>query len=109
MPVTGQDATADGLKAILAGDQCMTVYKAVKTEAAAAAAAAIALLKGATPDTAGATVHDGTGNRDVPAVLATPVAIYKDSVKDVIADKFVKKEDVCTADLAKACTDAGIV
>ena len=30
VPVTGQDATPEGLKNILAGDQCMTVYKAVK-------------------------------------------------------------------------------
>ena len=33
IPVTGQDATPDGLKNILAGDQCMTVYKAVPKEA----------------------------------------------------------------------------
>ena len=42
VPVTGQDATVDGLRNILTGDQCMTVYKPVKAEAAAAAAAAIA-------------------------------------------------------------------
>ena len=30
VPVTGQDATAQGLQNILAGDQCMTVYKAVQ-------------------------------------------------------------------------------
>ena len=29
IPVTGQDATAQGVQNILAGDQCMTVYKAV--------------------------------------------------------------------------------
>ena len=41
VPVTGQDATVDGLRNILTGDQCMTVYKPVKAEADAAAAAAI--------------------------------------------------------------------
>ncbi len=30
VPVTGQDATPQGLQNILAGDQCMTVYKAIK-------------------------------------------------------------------------------
>ena len=39
IPVTGQDATAQGIQNILAGDQCMTVYKAVKKEADAAAEA----------------------------------------------------------------------
>jgi D-xylose transport system substrate-binding protein len=43
VPVTGQDATDQGLQNILAGDQCMTVYKAVKKEADAAAALAVAL------------------------------------------------------------------
>jgi spore maturation protein CgeB len=40
VPVTGQDATVQGLQNILAGDQCMTVYKAVKKEADAASALA---------------------------------------------------------------------
>ena len=48
VPVTGQDATVQGLQNILAGDQCMTVYKAVKKEADAAAELAIALAKGET-------------------------------------------------------------
>ena len=39
IPVTGQDATLQGIQNILAGDQCMTVYKAVKKEADAASAA----------------------------------------------------------------------
>src|SRR3954453_15201122 len=37
LPVTGQDATLQGLQNILTGDQCMTVYKAIKAEADAAA------------------------------------------------------------------------
>jgi D-xylose transport system substrate-binding protein len=107
IPVTGQDATPEGLQNILAGDQCMTVYKAVKDEAKAASDAAIALIKGEQPATTG-TVRDDTGGRDVPSVLATPVAIYKDNVKQVIDDGFVKATDVCTPALAQACTDAGI-
>ena len=39
IPTTGQDATAEGLQRVLLGTQCMTVYKAVKKEADAAAAA----------------------------------------------------------------------
>ena len=35
IPVTGQDATVQGLQNILAGDQCMTVFKDTTKEAAA--------------------------------------------------------------------------
>ncbi|MFV2099928.1 sugar ABC transporter substrate-binding protein [Micromonospora sp. LOL_024] len=107
VPVTGQDATPQGLQNILAGDQCMTVYKAIKQEADAAAELAIALAKGERKDT-GQTVKDPEGGRDVPSVLLTPTAIYKENVKDVIADGFVTKEEVCTADFATLCTEAGI-
>ena len=105
VPVTGQDASTEGLQNILAGDQCMTVYKAVREEAKAASDLAIALAKGEKKDT-GQTVKDG--DRDVPSVLLTPKAIYKESVKDVIADGYVTKEEVCTAAYAKFCAEAGI-
>ena len=49
VPVTGQDATLQGLQNIVNGDQCMTVYKATKKEADAAAELAIALAKGEKP------------------------------------------------------------
>lgn len=107
VPVTGQDATPQGLQNILAGDQCMTVYKAIKEEAKAAADLAIALAKGERKET-GQTVKDPEGGRDVAAVLLTPKAIYKENVKDVIADGFVTKEEVCTGAYAKLCADAGI-
>ncbi|MGN6598813.1 MAG: sugar ABC transporter substrate-binding protein [Actinomycetes bacterium] len=107
VPVTGQDATVQGLQNILRGDQCMTVYKAVKKEADGAAKLAIALIKGEQAETNG-TTKDATGNRDVPSVLLTPEAIFKDNVKDVVADNYVKASDLCTADLAQACKDAGI-
>jgi D-xylose transport system substrate-binding protein len=44
--VTGQDATIEGLQNILAGDQCMTVFKDVKLEANAAAEMAVSLFQG---------------------------------------------------------------
>jgi D-xylose transport system substrate-binding protein len=107
-PVTGQDATVQGLQNILVGDQCMTVYKAVKKEAQAAADAAVAIIKGEPVKTSG-TIKDATGNRDVPSVLLTPVAITADTVKDVVADGFVKVSEVCTtAALQAACTKYGV-
>ena len=109
VPVTGQDATDQGLQNILAGDQCMTVYKAVKKEADAAAALAIAAAKG--EDTAGLAtgeVEDTESGGMVAAVLLDPQAIYFDNVKDVIADGYTTKEAVCTADYADKCAEAGI-
>jgi D-xylose transport system substrate-binding protein len=108
IPVTGQDATPEGIQNILAGDQCMTVYKAVKKEADAASKLAIALAKGAQPP---AGLVNGKTNdtvRDVPSVLLTPEAITKDNVKVVFDDGFLKKSDVCTGKFASLCTSAGV-
>jgi D-xylose transport system substrate-binding protein len=107
VPVTGQDATVQGLQNILAGDQCMTVYKAVKQEAEGAAKLALALAKNETVSGT-VPVKDSQSGKDVPSILLVPKPIYKDSVKDVIADNFVKKEDVCAGAFAKLCADNGI-
>jgi D-xylose transport system substrate-binding protein len=107
VPVTGQDASTAGLQNILAGDQCMTVYKAIKKEAYAAVELAVALAKGETPP--GLTsVYDPEGERDVPSRLEKPVPIFKDNVKDVVDDGFVTVEELCTADFAALCEEAGI-
>ncbi|GIG61189.1 sugar ABC transporter substrate-binding protein [Longispora fulva] len=107
VPVTGQDATVQGLQNILAGDQCMTVYKAIKQEADAASKLAISLAKGE-KGSASQTIKDPTAGKDVPSVLLTPQAIFKDSVKDVVADGFVTKAELCTADFAALCDAAGV-
>ncbi len=107
VPVTGQDATLQGLQHILDGDQCMTVYKAVKKEADATSQLAVALAKGQNPSTS-QTVHDPTSNKDVKSVLETPVSIFKDNVKDVVADGYVAKTDLCAGAYAAKCAAAGI-
>ena len=109
VPVTGQDASVAGLQAILAGDQCMTVYKAIKKEADAAATLAIALLKGEDASSqATKTVKDTVLGKDVPSVLEVPVAVFKADVKSVIDDGYQTAADVCTAAVKAACTEAGI-
>jgi D-xylose transport system substrate-binding protein len=107
VPVTGQDATVQGLQNVLLGDQCMSVYKAIKKEASAAAELAIGLAKGEKKDT-GKTVKDPEGNRDVPAVLLEPQSITKENVKAVVDDGFVTKAELCTGPAAAKCTEAGI-
>ena len=103
--VSGQDAGVDGLRAILTGDLSVTVYKAIKAEAEAAATLAIALLKGAAP--ANITGSEFNGAVNVPSVLLSPVAITKANVKDVIADGFQTREAVC-AGIEMLCKVNGI-
>lgn len=112
IPVSGQDATDEGLQRVLQGTQCVTVYKAVKKEAEAAAALAVALLNG---DTAAAdalatgTTTDSEAGTEVPSVLLVPQAIYADTVKDVIADGFTTVEKVCATDELKTkCAEFGV-
>src|SRR3954452_8401175 len=112
VPVTGQDATDEGLQRVLLGTQCMTVYKAIKKEADAASKLAIALAKG---DTAGADkmatgqTMDTETKQNVKSVLLQPQAIFKDNVKDVVADGFTTADKLCTnAELKKACQATGV-
>jgi len=111
VPVTGQDASVEGLQRILAGTQCMTVYKNTDLEADAASKLAIALANG-DQDAADAlvtgTVKDTEANVDVDSVLATPQAIFQDQVKDVIADGYQTAADVCTGEYAADCTKYGV-
>ena len=106
VPVTGQDATVQGLQEILAGNQCMTVYKSAKQEAGALAELAIALTKGEKGSTTG-TVTDTEAKREVPAVLLDPVSVTKDNVKAVIDDGGATAADVCKG-FEKQCKAAGI-
>jgi D-xylose transport system substrate-binding protein len=108
IPVTGQDATAQGLQNILSGDQCMTVYKAVAKEADAAAKLAIALSKGEKPAAGLVNGESDDGTRKVPSVLLEPQAITKDNIDVPIKDGFLKREEVCTGKFSSLCDEAGL-
>ncbi len=100
--VTGQDAELAGLQRIVAGDQYMTIYKAIRAEAELAAEIAVALLNG--EEVTGDTDVDGT-----PSTLLTPVVVTIDNILDtVVADGFYTVEEICTAEYADACAAAGI-
>ncbi|GAA1926172.1 substrate-binding domain-containing protein [Nocardioides hwasunensis] len=107
VPVTGQDATVEGLQNVLAGTQCMTVYKSATQEAGALADVAIALAKGEDAETTGTTV-DSSDDSEVPSILLDPQSITKDNVGDVIDDGGQKAADVCTGKFADLCKEAGI-
>ncbi|KAA9105615.1 sugar ABC transporter substrate-binding protein [Microbacterium rhizomatis] len=100
--VTGQDAELSAIQRIVAGEQYMTVYKAIRQQATLAAEIAVHLLKGETV-TAPLEV-DG-----VPATLLEPVAVTIDNImQTVVADGFWTVADICTPNYAEACTKAGI-
>ncbi|MGV9678897.1 sugar ABC transporter substrate-binding protein [Nocardia sp. NPDC003482] len=110
VPVTGQDATVEGLKAVLRGDQYMTVFKPIKDEAEAAAKLVAALAKGdkATDGLATASSTDPKGNRTVKSVLLDPHSITRTEVKQVVDLGYVKASELCGGDVAPLCAQQGI-
>ncbi|MEV5708494.1 substrate-binding domain-containing protein [Actinoallomurus sp. NPDC052274] len=109
VPVTGQDATVQGLQNILDGTQCMTVYKPNKLEADSLVSVVTALAKGQKPQT-NATSNDPQGHRQVPSILLNPVLINKDNVKQVVTDggSGITAADLCKGAYAAKCKTAGI-
>ncbi len=108
-PVTGQDAELAAIQRILAGEQYMTVYKAIKPEANVAAELAYALCRGERPDESEVNNRVNNGKSDVPSILLTPVSVTQDNVKQtVVADRFWSVEQICTPDFKAACEAAGI-
>lgn len=100
--ITGQDAELPGIQRIVSGDQYMTIYKAIRTEAERAAVVADMLARGESPT--GATDVDG-----VPTELLAPVVVTKENIMDtVVKDGFYTVAEICTAEYATACAAANI-
>jgi len=107
VPVTGQDATVEGLQAVLSGDQCLTIYKQLKPEADTAARLAIDLYKGQKPPVK-SQIKDPESGAYVPAELLSPLEIKKADVKSVVSAGFVSKKDLCAGKYAALCAENGI-
>ncbi|HVG74041.1 MAG TPA: sugar ABC transporter substrate-binding protein [Thermoleophilaceae bacterium] len=107
IPSTGQDAELAGIQRILAGEQYMTVYKAIKPEAEQAAELAVALAKGETPPEAKDKIDNGS--KQVPSILLQPQSVTVDNINDtIIKDNFLSVDDICTGKYASFCKKAGI-
>jgi D-xylose transport system substrate-binding protein len=107
--VTGQDAELSAIQRIIDGEQFMTVYKAIKPEAQAAADLALAVANGDDPPAGLINGKTDNGNGDVPSVLLQPVAVTKDKVKGtVVKDGFWSVDEICTPEYQKACQEAGL-
>jgi len=82
---TGQDAEADSVKSIMAGQQYSTIYKDTRQLAEVAVSMVDALLSGEEPETNDITSYDnGTGV--VPAYLLAPQVVTADRVTEVLVD-----------------------
>jgi D-xylose transport system substrate-binding protein len=107
IPLSGQDATSGGIQNILAGWQTMTVYKPIKAEADAAAAIAIGLLNGESPEDVEGEWEVQTinnGEADLPYIALEPIAVTKDNIEEtVIADGFRTWDEVCTGEYEQYC------
>ncbi|NTW40160.1 MAG: sugar ABC transporter substrate-binding protein [Cellulomonadaceae bacterium] len=102
-PVTGQDAELAAIQRIVAGDQEMTVYKAIAQQARTAAELAVRILRGETP----AATAEVEG---VPAVLLEPVAVTRDDVAEIIVGGGVFTTDqICVEPYTAACRDLGLI
>ncbi len=108
-PVTGQDAELAAIQRILAGEQYMTVYKAIKPEAEQAAQLAVAVARGEDPPSGMVEDEVDNGMKQVPSVLLTPVAVTRDNIQEtIVKDRFWTPDQICTAQYAAACKEAGI-
>jgi D-xylose transport system substrate-binding protein len=106
-PVTGQDAELAGIQRVVAGEQFMTVYKPIKPLAKTAAEWAVALAQGKA--VTGTNTTENNGTTDVPTLKIDVQAVTADKVKStVVADKYWKASEICTAKYASACKKLGI-
>ncbi len=96
--VTGQDGEVASIAAIRDGKQTMTVFKDTRSLAKATIELADAILKGETPNIAGARFSDteyDTGKKLVKAYLLEPVIVTKDNYKAVMIDSgYYKESDI---------------
>jgi D-xylose transport system substrate-binding protein len=99
IPLSGQDATAQGVQNIISGWQTMTVWKDQRAGATITAAAAVALLKGQKPKQTG-TVKNGS--KTLPAYIIPPVSITKANYKQLF-NGYLKRSEVCVGVYKKFC------
>ena len=100
IPLSGQDATPQGVQNIISGWQTMTVWKDTRVLAKAAAKSAIQLLKGQKLTTTG-TVKNGSKRE--PAFIIPPVSITKANWRQLYTGGFLKKSDICNGVYKKYC------
>jgi D-xylose transport system substrate-binding protein len=99
IPLSGQDATAQGVQNIISGWQTMTVWKDQRAGATLTAQAAIALANGQKPKTTGTVPN---GSKKLPAYIIKPISITKANYT-ILFKGYMKKGDVCRGEFKKFC------
>jgi D-xylose transport system substrate-binding protein len=110
IPITGQDATIQGIQYILQGTQCLTIFKDVSKEANAAAQLAIDLIKGNTAAAnalASGSLSDPKNGRTIPSLLLPAQVIMKNNVEDVVKAGALTAAQIC-AGIQALCTANGV-
>jgi D-xylose transport system substrate-binding protein len=109
VPVTGGDAEVAAIQRILAGEQFMTIYLTIKKQAEVSAQLAVAAANGDKPPSGVINAKVDNGQKQVPSVLLTPVAVTKDNINDtIIADGFLEPGEICTGEYTAMCKETGI-
>jgi D-xylose transport system substrate-binding protein len=91
--VTGQDASLEGCRSILKGEQSMTVYKPIKQLAGKSAEVAYKLIKHQKIEGVNATTFSGTD--EIPTIRLDLISVDKLNMETtVVADGFQTKKDI---------------
>jgi putative multiple sugar transport system substrate-binding protein len=92
--VTGQDAEAPSVKAIIAGEQYSTVYKDTRELAKVTADLVDTIVGGGTPEGLDTSTYDN-GNKVVPSILLTPYSVDLTNYQALVIDSgYLKPEDI---------------
>jgi putative multiple sugar transport system substrate-binding protein len=92
--ISGQDAEAPSVKAIIAGEQYSTVYKDTRELAKTTADLVDTLVSGGTPEGLDTTTYDN-GVKVVPSILLTPYEVDASNYQALVVDSgYIKAEDL---------------
>ena len=92
--ITGQDAEAPSVKAIVAGEQYSTVYKDTRELAQVTADLVDTVVSGGTPEGLDTTTYDN-GVKVVPSILLTPYEVDATNYQELVIDSgYLKPEDI---------------
>ncbi len=91
--VSGQDAEAEAIRNILAGNQTMTVYKPIEAISFAAVNAAIKLARGEPITEANQYINNG--QKMIPSILLPSMVVNKDNIDmTVISSGYLKEHNL---------------
>ena len=101
IPLSGQDATTQGVQNIISGWQTMSVWKDQRVLATKVAAAAVKIAKGQKPPTTGFVTTKGRSKE--AAYLIAPQPLTKANWKRLITSGYVKRSAICNGKYTKYC------